>query len=76
MEVGLYHGSALSSLFAIMLDRLTEEVGQESPWTMMPANDIVICSENREQLEESLERWKYVLKRREMKASLSKTEYM
>ena len=43
---------------------------------MMSADNIVICSENREQVEESLERWKYAVERRRMKASLSKTEYM
>ncbi|KAK3525760.1 hypothetical protein QTP70_007516 [Hemibagrus guttatus] len=33
-------------LFAIVMDQLSEEVRQESPWTMMFADDIVICSEN------------------------------
>ena len=43
---------------------------------MMFADDTVICSESREQVEGNLERWKYVLERREMRASCSKTEYM
>ncbi|KAK3510634.1 hypothetical protein QTP70_011892 [Hemibagrus guttatus] len=56
MEVGLHQGSALSPfLFAIVMDQLSEEVRQESPWTMMFADDIVICSESREQVEENLE---------------------
>ncbi|KAK3563927.1 hypothetical protein QTP86_006213 [Hemibagrus guttatus] len=70
VEVGLHQGSALSPfLFAIVMDQLSEEVRQESPWTMMFADDIVICSEN-------LERWRFVLERRGMKVSRSKTEYM
>ncbi|KAK3535979.1 hypothetical protein QTP70_023719 [Hemibagrus guttatus] len=70
VEVGLHQGSALSPfLFAIVMDQLSEEVRQESPWTMMFANDIVICSESREQVEESLERWRFVLERRGMKVS-------
>ncbi|KAK3557762.1 hypothetical protein QTP86_000286 [Hemibagrus guttatus] len=34
-------------LFAMVMDQLSEEVRQESPWTMMFADDIVICIENR-----------------------------
>ncbi|KAK3528913.1 hypothetical protein QTP70_012868 [Hemibagrus guttatus] len=58
------------------MDQLSEEVRQESPWTMMFADDIVICSESREQVEENLERWRFALERRGMKVSRSKTEYM
>ncbi|KAK3532136.1 hypothetical protein QTP86_008585 [Hemibagrus guttatus] len=77
VEVGLHQGSALSPfLFAIVMDQLSEEVRQESPWTMMFADDIVIWSESREQVEESLERWRFALERRGMKVSRSKTEYM
>ena len=77
VEVGLHQGSALSPfLFAMVMDRLTDEVRQESPWTMMFADDIVICSESREQVEENLERWRYALERRGMKVSRSMTEYM
>ncbi|KAK3535973.1 hypothetical protein QTP70_022853 [Hemibagrus guttatus] len=77
VEVGLHQGSALSPfLFAIVMDQLSEEVRQESPWTVMFADDIVICSESREQVEENLERWRFALERRGMKVSRSKTEYM
>ncbi|KAK3527832.1 hypothetical protein QTP86_006897 [Hemibagrus guttatus] len=66
VEVGLHQGSALSPfLFAIVMDQLSEEVRQESSWTMMFADDIVICSESREQVEEN-----------HLKVSCSKTEYM
>ncbi|KAK3530878.1 hypothetical protein QTP70_003626 [Hemibagrus guttatus] len=77
VEVGLHQGSALSPfLFAMVMDQLSEEVRQESPWTMMFADDIVICSESRKQVEENLERWRCALERRGMKVSRSKTEYM
>ncbi|KAK3565332.1 hypothetical protein QTP86_006197 [Hemibagrus guttatus] len=77
VKVGLHQGSALSPfLFAIVMDQLSEEVRQESPWTMMFADGIVICSESREQVEENLERWRFALERRGMKVSRSKTEYM
>ncbi|KAK3518525.1 hypothetical protein QTP70_001508 [Hemibagrus guttatus] len=77
VEVKLHQESALSPfLFAIVMDQLSEEVRQESPWTMMFADDIVICSESREQVEENLDRWRFALERRGMKVSRSKTEYM
>ncbi|KAK3568428.1 hypothetical protein QTP86_006930 [Hemibagrus guttatus] len=70
VEVGLHQGLALSPfLFAMVMDQLSEEVRQESPWTMMFADDIVICSESREQVEENLERWRFALERRGMKVS-------
>ena len=58
VEVGLHQGSALSPfVFAMVMDRLTDEVRQESSWNMKFVGDIVICSESKEQLERSLERW-------------------
>ena len=43
---------------------------------MLFANDIVICEETREEVEQRLESWKYALERRGMKVSRSKTEYL
>jgi len=60
VEVGLHQGSALSPfLFALVIYRLTDEVRQEPLWVMMFSDDIVICTESREQAEENLEMlWK------------------
>ena len=61
-EVGLHQGSALSPfLFAIKMGRFTDEVRLGPPWTMMFADDIVICGESREQAEECLDKWRYAL---------------
>ncbi|CAF90588.1 unnamed protein product, partial [Tetraodon nigroviridis] len=46
-------------LVAMVMDRLTDEVRQESPWTTMFAGDIVMCS--REQVEEKLEERRFAL---------------
>ena len=52
VEVGLHQGSTLCPfLFAIVMDRLTDEVRQESPWNMMFADDIVIFNKSKEQVE-------------------------
>ena len=58
------------------MDRLTDEVRKELPWTMLFADDIVICKETREEVEQRLESWKYALERRGMKVSTSKSEYL
>ena len=77
VKVELHQGSALSPfLFAVIMDRLTDEIRREPPWTMLFADDIVICEETREEVERRLESWRYTLKRRKMKVSRLKTEYL
>lgn len=51
VEVGVRQGSAPSRFsFAMLMDRLTDEVRRDSPWTMTFADDIVVCSKSREQV--------------------------
>ena len=77
VRVGLHQGSALSPfLFAIVMDRITEEVRKEEPWNMLFADDIALCSETRNEVEEQLERWRDALEKRGMKVSRAKTEYL
>ena len=77
VKVGLHQGSALSPcLFAMVMDRMKDDIREEVPWTMMFADDIVICSESKEQVEGKLESWIYALERRGMKVNRRKTEYM
>ena len=53
VEVGWHQGLALTPfLISMLIDRLADEVRQESPF----ADDTVICSERRELLEANLER--------------------
>ena len=63
-------------LFVVIMDRLTDEVRREPPWTMMFADDIGICGETREEVKWRLECWRYALERREMNVSRSKTKYL
>ena len=77
VKVGLHQGSALSPcLLAMVMDRLTDEIREEAPWTMMFADDVVICSESKAQVEEKPESWINALERRGMKVNRRKTEYM
>lgn len=55
VKVGLHQRSPLRPF----QDRLTDEFGQESPWTTMIADDTVTCSDSREQVEENLD-FKYL----------------
>ena len=74
--VGLHQGSALSPfLFVIVMDKLTEEIQTESPWDMMFTDDIVLCREDRRQLQ-VLEVWRNALEKRGLKVSRNKTECM
>ena len=70
IKVGLHQGSALSPfLFAVIMDRLTDEVKREPPRTMLFADDIVVCEETMEEVERRLKSWRYSLERRGMKVS-------
>ena len=77
VKVELHQRSALIPfLFAMILDRLTDEVRREPRWTMLFADDIVICKETKEKVEQGIEYWRYALERRVMKVNRSKTKYL
>lgn len=59
----------------MVTDRLTDEIGQGSSWTEKFADDSVMCCESGEQVEENLERRRYVVYRRGMKVSGIETRY-
>ena len=59
VQGGVKTASALSPfLYAKVMERLTGKLREESLMMILFADDIVICSESREQVEESLERWR------------------
>ena len=77
VKVGLHQGSALSPfLFAVIIDRLTDKVRREPPWTMLFVDNIVIRKETREEVERTLECWRYASETRGVKVIRSKTEYL
>ena len=54
--VGLHQGSILSRfLFAIIMDKLTEDIRKDARWDMLFADDIVLSRQNHRELEDDLE---------------------
>ncbi|XP_047494983.1 uncharacterized protein LOC125043073 [Penaeus chinensis] len=51
------------------MDRLTEGIRTSAPEMMMFADDIVLCCEGTQELEDILEVWSFALERRGMKVS-------
>ena len=75
--VGLHQDSALSTfLFAIIMDKLTEDIRKNAPWDMLFADDIVLSRQNCRELEDDLEIWRNALERKGPKVSRSKAEYL
>ena len=53
---GFYQGSALSPfLFAIIMDKLTEDIRKDAPRDMLCADDIVLFRQNHREREDDLE---------------------
>ena len=57
------------------MDVLGRGINEQSPWCMLFADDIVLCSTRREEVERKLEEWRKAIEERELKSSRKKTEY-
>ena len=75
--VGLHQGSALSPfLFAIIMNKLTENIRKDAPCDMLFADDIVLSRQNHKEQEDDLEIWRNAPKRRGLKVSRSEIKYL
>lgn len=75
--VGLHQGSALSPyIFNVVMDVITKDVRDKAPGCMMFADDVVLCSVNREEVGRKLESWRKAMEDRGLKISRKKTEYL
>ena len=52
IEVGLHQGSSLGPLlFVIIIDVITEEIEEGTPWAVLFADELVLCVPDREMME-------------------------
>ena len=58
-----------------MMDSLTENIRKETHWEMLFADDVVLCTREKDVLELELEQWREAWEKREMTVSRAKTEY-
>ena len=73
VNVGLHQGSALTPfIFSIVMDVMTEEVREAVPWSILYADDILLCAET---LEMKLDRWTTVMVDRGMRIRKTEIEY-
>ncbi|XP_071727373.1 uncharacterized protein [Rutidosis leptorrhynchoides] len=76
-EVGLHQGSALSPfLFALILDDLSRGIQECIPWCLIFADDIVLVSKSKDELNRRLEQWRVALESNGLQISRQKTEYL
>ncbi|XP_071739768.1 uncharacterized protein [Rutidosis leptorrhynchoides] len=76
-QKNLEMGSALSPfLFALILDELSRGIQERIPWCLIFADDIVLVSESKEELNRRLEQWRGALEGNGLQISRQKTEYL
>ena len=77
VKVGLHQGPALSPyLFNLFMDVISAEVRDETPLSMLFADDIILSSSQCENVEKKLEEWRKLMEERGLKISRRKTEHL
>ncbi|EYC30944.1 hypothetical protein Y032_0004g1865 [Ancylostoma ceylanicum] len=75
--MGVHQGSALSPLFFVLvMDAITRDLQRPSPWTLLYADDVMLASEQKEDLERQTQAWSDRLARFGLQLDVRKTEYM
>uniref|UniRef100_A0A914WD71 Reverse transcriptase domain-containing protein n=1 Tax=Plectus sambesii TaxID=2011161 RepID=A0A914WD71_9BILA len=77
ITVGVHQGSALSPLlFILCMDTVSADLQTPHPWTLLYADDVLIASETRQELERLVDKWNSRLDRHGLRLNTDKTEYM
>ncbi|KAK6743227.1 hypothetical protein RB195_010468 [Necator americanus] len=77
VQVWVHQGSSLSPLlFILYMDTITKEIQKQHPWTLLSADDVMLASESRDDLQKQVQSWKDQLQQYGLRLNTSKTEYM
>jgi len=75
VRVGVHQGSVLSPLlFSIVLDVISENVKEGLMYEILYADDLVLISENMDDLKEKFYKWKEAFETKGLKVNLRKTK--
>ncbi|KAK6726977.1 hypothetical protein RB195_004962 [Necator americanus] len=58
------------------MDTITKEIQKQHPWTLLFADDVMLASESRDDLQKQVQSWKDQLQQYGLRLNTSKTEYM
>ncbi|ETN86749.1 hypothetical protein NECAME_05837 [Necator americanus] len=59
VQVGVHQGSSLSSLlFILCIVTITKEIQKQHSWTLLFADDVMLASESRDDLQKQVQSWK------------------
>ena len=77
VKVGVHQGSALSPLLFIMImDVMTEDVGDVSLMELLCADDLVLCGESLNEVMDKYGRWKSIVEGMGLKVNVDRTKVM
>ncbi|VDO19488.1 unnamed protein product [Heligmosomoides polygyrus] len=77
ISVGVHQSSALSPLlFVIVMDAITRDFQKSVPWTLLYADDVMLSSEDKNELERQVQAWCDRLAMFGLKLNVKKTEYL
>lgn len=77
ITAGVHQGSALSPLlFVLVMDTVTRDLQKPAPWTLLYADDVMLASQNKNDLELQVQAWSDRLGTFGLRLNTAKTEYM
>ena len=76
-KVGVAQGSSLSPLlFVLCMNYTVQAILEPHPWTLLYADDVVICDKSKDSLEKKVEAWKELFDRAGFRLNVEKSEYL